>query len=124
MAENQLWKEDPYLTVLFALINTSRQNYQALVNPNGRTERNLKRHKFIVKWLIEEILHACRNYPQWYRGRRRIGQLVEFRLRLEDYFDRVLDHNTEQIDVLFQNLHQEFYGILTQIEAMFEEAVL
>lgn len=121
MADQYLWTEDPYLIVLFKLLIKVKTIYNSLIREHARSDDNLKRHKFSVRWLIEEITQACKNYPHWYRGRQRLGSLVDLKLELEEYFDKVLNKPIEETRILYGELNHEFYATFVQLERLFQD---
>ena len=119
MADQKLWQDDPYLLVLYKLIVKTKQAYEACRRPGGASQRNLKRHKFTVKWLIEEISQACRTYPHWYRGRQCLGQLIDYRLEIDAYYDKVCDKPIQETMILWKTDHHHFYGTFAKLEELF-----
>ena len=120
MAQALLWNDDQQLVVLYKLLERTEQIYNTLREQgNDASELTIKRHKFGVEWVLDEILRACRNHTNWYRGRQQLGRLVDLRMDLNDYYEKVLNQPEGQRARLFRDHHHEFYATHVQIKGLF-----
>jgi len=116
MNDNKISREDKQFSYLLGIVKYIKNSYENL----GRVIRyqDLAEHKEQVKDLLSVITNTLSKYPSWSSGKNLVANLLETRVKLSCYYEKVfiIDRDLPIRTAQRFNDEQEFFeAILDEI---------
>jgi len=123
MAHNnhKLLKSDPYLIVVYKHLLICRNSYQQTLENRENLDK-LRQHRCDIRWLLEELQWASRKNAKWSRGQEQLGDLIDLRFELRNYYSSVFeDKSIQEVRVQFGLKHQDFHATVRALIRLFAD---